>query len=1705
MGCTTSLGCCAEENLQGAPGHPSAMRTEKERGRKKAAKKCDDDVKEMRKPEEEVPALGGHKFRVRTLRRPKPCGVCRQLVSQHATSCRTCKFTCHRKCESKVVTPCTPPVNYQLPGASGLHTEHVKAAAAVSSSPTPEGWSKIPCKPQHHWGVELSMEGGRDLELTYITERIISLCAPTAGDSHAYHQQMQDVARMLHSKHANGYLVINLSERRYDIEKFNVHVKDFGWPDLHAPPLDVLCSICKAMDSWLNADPAHVVVIHCKGNKCRTGVVVASYMYYNGICASASQALDRYAMKKFYDDKVAKLSQPSQRRYVSYFSELLSGRVKVNNLPLFLHHIVIHGLPNLEDDGGCRPFLKIYQAAQPLHTSAVYNIPDNCKKLCITIEPGLPLKGDILVKCYHRGCQAATRDEIFRVQFHTCVVQDFRPLVLGKAELDAACTDEKFPDDGRVEFIFSSGPEKPPGGERYMNAADIGVDFGTADPLIHCDSYENFNVRQEDSLEEVPHTEGPVDGSLYARIKKKGSSDSGTAVPSVNGISAAAAAACTAPAGASGSSSAIRQGQHNRSMSTDSGNSTASTKTERIMMEEHHHNSTNLSANAATISTPPVPAASANAAASTAATPSMRGGSVLSGGPRDGLVLPPGSRHVVPVQVHVNGDRATPERETDILDDDVDGGVQQGICLTQPTADGQIVGCVGGGNADVPLSSNDYTHDAVGTFTQPGAVTEKTSPPGSTPKGMNSFGYSASGMYPGQGNPMNYKQVAPSEEMECDQDDSYQPPRSPNQHLQTSTSQTFYGQPNGSLYGNPVTLGAATKNGAGFGTPQIPERSNSSRHAVQRTVSSWQSHSRPLTRQQSDVTYDRPTAVWRGAAGSASASPHGGPAPGFPDLRAQEDFERSLLELNKLIQELDPTFKPLEPPDHLTTSPSAMGEPQIRQQTTVQSKAIVGGTSFRGAPGLFLFHQNGISHQVVAGYMASPHAQEEVFAHHSQAALYMPRSGAACPRPWDLAMQQDGPPGARNAGSYQGHFGAARQHRAPPLEWPNREALPQERRAVWEGPEGPHSPQKGPSSSTSPSPCTSPELGGSVTPTSMAVLMQPGPPQSDWMDGALRAPLHYSSPQEALPPTPAFPVCPPTPYINQGRLTPGYSRGLCSLADTWQGQGAANDALRQSARHQPLPGPRGGDPSGREANRPGPACVPSSAIPAPLILRPLPDTLSLNSQPGSVSPGSPGYLPSSSERGINSPNNHGHSLSMAYEPPAQSFKSASYHHSQPTYSGSPVPHGSSSVGAMPTHGAYSGSRSPGHEVSRQQSSPLQQQHPSSPGWEQRQQHHHPLLLMLPERRHLACGGSGGECGGFSPSCGLPNGEPASPASPLSSGPPSLACHSPPPGLHSASPPTFSRHSSLASLPSDGSIETRAQVKFVQDTTKYWYKKEISRDQAIALLKDKEPGSFVIRDSHSFRGAYGLAMKVSSPPPNIPQQGKKGDVSSELVRHYLIECTSKGVRLKGCPNEPYFGSLSALVYQHSITPLALPCKIVIPHEDPLEHSEVDSIQLHPLNATPELLKQGAACNVLYLGSVEMESLTGPQAVAKAVGQALAGSAPPSPTQVHFKVSQQGVTLTDNQRKLFFRRHYPADTVTYCDQDPQNRKWKKDSGSSANIFGFVAKKQGSVTDNQCHLFAELDPKQPASAIVSFITKVMMSGQGSAPTSPVPSPSP
>nr|XP_029709999.1 myb-like protein A [Aedes albopictus] len=300
--------------------------------------------------------------------------------------------------------------------------------------------------------------------------------------------------------------------------------------------------------------------------------------------------------------------------------------------------------------------------------------------------------------------------------------------------------------------------------------------------------------------------------------------------------------------------------------------------------------------------------------------------------------------------------------------------------------------------------------------------------------------------------------------------------------------------------------------------------------------------------------------------------------------------------------------------------------------------------------------------------------------------------------------------------------------------------------------------------------------------------------------------------------------------------------------------------------------------------------------------------------------------------------------------------------------------------------------------------------------------------------------------------------------------------------------TSRRNSTTSNANSEPQEVAPQFVKFARDSSKYWYKPNISREEAIALLRNAPPGTFVVRDSTTFANAYGLVVKVAHPPPGVQS---KGPNSEELVRHFLVEPTIRGVRLKGCSNEPVFTSLSALVYQHSITPLALPCRLIIPDTD-LQQTDFQS------PAQQQLLMQGAACNVLYLFTCDTESLTGPQAIRKAVGLLLSARPLPKPTQVHFKVSIQGITLTDNTRQLFFRRHYPSNNVSFCSLDPDEHRWSipsttGDIPSNKRIFAFVAKRSPTSADNQCHVFCELEITQPASAIVSFANKVVLGGTG------------
>ncbi|XP_077154135.1 tensin-2 isoform X3 [Ranitomeya variabilis] len=1803
-----------------------------------------------------------------------------------------------------------------------------------------------------------------DLDLTYITERIISVFFPTILEEQRYRSNLREVASMLRSKHEDKYLFFNLSRKRHDIKKLNPKVQEFFWPDCHAPSLDVICSICKAMEAWLNNDPQHVVVLHCKGNQGKTGVVIASYMHYSKVSASVDQALSTLAMRKFCEDKVSSSLHPSQRRYINYFGGLLSGNIKISSGMLSLQCVLLPVIPALQNDGGFCPFLKIYQSMQLVYTSGIYlshGDGDNKKRqLCVSLEPALLLKGDIMVKCYHKLCKPHEREVLFRLQFHTCTIHNTH-LCFSKDQLDCASTDDRFPDDAAVEFIFSSGQDKVNGREVFRKDPSVSVDYDITDPLVRYDSYENLNVNHEDSLEDLSHTRGPLDGSLYARVKKKS-----TPLTSTNGSPE----------------------QHGRllSVSSDSGHSSAPTerleespqktlptaaeredlakllggfgvnvknerephysqlvKCEDVVTQNGHQRQNieerprNLHHQMHQEGINQNNQAKVNGDSRFQYSPQWSG--VSDEGPSQNLPLTPPSW---------DEQRESP-CEAIILEDEV---AQFGSLAVYPGRRAVLsrhcscrVGYAGP-NIEGPPSRSYFRPEGIldprgapgaGAILQgchyPGMYgdqerrrvyrslsegpqhypSQTQSPPkrGSLRENrqymcqpishepvlppmcpcshcQNSACYPVPGLWTMEGGKMSTMQPFHRGEFPLHLSQPYGQSVQPNHDISpayqvppvkmqygftvphgedslhfSNFADTGYGHayphllhpsylqahcpPNGYVpHPFPGCMSSCNQTGGqsppSSVSPIVPSSCTPQRMSGDTMSAGSPGELTPPQQHQQDVLdhvvprdapfFQQPNP--RGATTAANVSsiaqsnhavhvqsplltssptssqssgpntnPHAhsplhGRSTVPPDafvypqsplhvstpinthcLPAQA--QHNLIHTQNTavqthIPPMSPSHRPLIHADHGTQPKNSSGQQNTVQRQSsvvqkqspprahvhfhsqvtvgpVQSQNPVAQTNGYGPknspvqshgleqvrntsvqlPDTVTLEQTVPAHKIVhtQGFSSPVRSQSEGTAP-SNGQVQGPgqtvpvhkilhTQGYSSP----VCSQSEGT--APSNGQTQGPGQTVAAHKivhtqgfSSPVRSQSEGTAPSNGQVQGQGQtisahkivhtQGFSSPVRSQSEGTAPSndqvqgpgplsPLTSQSSGTQAQPAVHTQFSQSHPPvhrQSSAGQATTVVRTQGGFTQENKPKPTSFHQ--PGPVCTSTTCTPTNS--------TVQTQHVHSDNTMpvHSTVHTQMPSLTLHSPVQRQ----GPQLHSTVHIQNTLQTFRTPCNQSQSapnyqlaqtqSQSYPVSPGSTGRVEVTDPNvNLASPipeGNDSHSASpprvskvvpqIPINPSPRTIEEAK----------GPIPLGSAPVPTetSPQAGQYS--------VATEATSPPQQPPMLNPVTPQKRT----ITMSLPEAP-VTCHGAevttspplspmGSQCDQLSPSptplfpisTAYYSGSPCPPHAQ----PPTLPekCHIPSSveKLGTLGRPNEQQAEKSPSSIKDIQLDIPPAANFVQDSSRFWYKPSISREQAIALLRSAEPGSFLIRDSNSFRGAYGLALKVSSPPPNAVTQPCK-DPSEQLVRHFLIETGPKGVKIKGSPIEPHFGSLSALVSQHSVTPLSLPCRLRVPDKDLAEQS-ADVVVHTNMSTAADLLRQGAACSVLYLGSVDTESLTGPQAISRASSAILT---PPRSTAtiVHFKVSDQGITLTDSQRKLFFRRHYPISSVTYCSADPQDRRWTNPDRTTSKVFGFVARKAGSTAENVCHLFAEVDPEQPASAIVNFITKVML----------------
>lgn len=324
--------------------------------------------------------------------------------------------------------------------------------------------------------LPLDVEALRDAEVVYITDRLLTMSHPamqsTVDGDITPHRKLAAIGQLLQKRHAGKFMVWNMSEVEYDISVLENQVLAFSFPGSPSPPLGLLLKLLMSIESWLKADERNVAALHCLTGKGRTSTVLAAFLCWIGEAgfANITAALEYIAKCKHLT--LEDLIIPSQRRYASYFANMLDG-VRPSQPPLMLKRIIMTTSPtfakgplrnDVDDEAlllGCAPYLQIFKAGQLVFTTAANvhanQAPDELP-FCAVMDGPISfhvenvVQGDILIRCRHLTI-TGQRVSMFRAAFHTGYTPPnvFR---LNKAQLDGACSDQRFPDDFHLDLIF---------------------------------------------------------------------------------------------------------------------------------------------------------------------------------------------------------------------------------------------------------------------------------------------------------------------------------------------------------------------------------------------------------------------------------------------------------------------------------------------------------------------------------------------------------------------------------------------------------------------------------------------------------------------------------------------------------------------------------------------------------------------------------------------------------------------------------------------------------------------------------------------------------------------------------------------------------------------------------------------------------------------------------------------------------------------------------------------------------------------------------------------------------------------------------------------------------------------------------------------------------------------------------------------------
>ncbi|XP_014327262.1 phosphatidylinositol 3,4,5-trisphosphate 3-phosphatase TPTE2-like isoform X1 [Xiphophorus maculatus] len=290
---------------------------------------------------------------------------------------------------------------------------------------------------------------GFDLDLTYVTDRVIAMSFPSSGKQAFYRNPIHEVARFLDTKHGGHYKVYNLcSEKGYDPKFFHYRVERIFIDDHNVPTLTDMLKYTESVRTWMSADPKNIIAIHCKGGKGRTGTMVCTWLIDSDQFENAEDSLEYFGERRTDKSRSAKfqgVETPSQSRYVGYY-EIMKTKYNRNlppSISLRIKSIRIHSIAGVGKGDGSDLRVKIIMKKN-LVFQCVCSTQENCKVFpdagsnaaVISLQNGPMVEGDVKVMFESSACLPKGYEDVpFYFWFNTSFITENK-LFLSREELD---------------------------------------------------------------------------------------------------------------------------------------------------------------------------------------------------------------------------------------------------------------------------------------------------------------------------------------------------------------------------------------------------------------------------------------------------------------------------------------------------------------------------------------------------------------------------------------------------------------------------------------------------------------------------------------------------------------------------------------------------------------------------------------------------------------------------------------------------------------------------------------------------------------------------------------------------------------------------------------------------------------------------------------------------------------------------------------------------------------------------------------------------------------------------------------------------------------------------------------------------------------------------------------------------------------------